>query len=96
VADADTELTHLPTQVRGRAVWRSSEERDSWRACVAASVTAAGLAYCAAALAFHAQQPLAAMAARSKAGGGKAKAAAAAEHHAVAAAGSSKGPARRK
>lgn len=57
---------HLPLRLRGRAVWTTPEERDSWRASVAAAATAASLAYCAAALGFHAQRPLQALADRAK------------------------------
>lgn len=63
----------IPIRLRGRAIWMHGEERDSWRASVAAASTAAALSFCAAALVFHAEQPLEALAA-AKAAGGKKKA----------------------
>jgi hypothetical protein len=72
VADEE-EAGHLPARLQATAIWRSPEERASWRACVAAAGTAAALAYCAAALAFHAQQPLQVLASRTKGGAGKGK-----------------------
>jgi hypothetical protein len=46
-------------------------ERKAWRAAVGAAATAASLAFCAAAVAVHAEAPLQALA--SKAKGGKQK-----------------------
>ena len=95
VAETDEPQAHLPIRLRGRAIWHTTAERESWRASVAAAATAASLAYCAAALTFHAERPLQALAERSKKAGGK-------QHKQLPApaqqqqAGSSKGGSRRK
>lgn len=70
---AEEEDTVIPIRLSGRTLWRTAEERGSWRATVAAAGTASCLAYCAAALVFHAEQPLeklAASAAKKSSKGG--------------------------
>jgi hypothetical protein len=72
----DSEGSAIPLRLNGRTVWRTMDERDSWRNSVAAAATAAGLSYCAAALVFHAEGPLQKLAASvakqgKKAGGRK-------------------------
>jgi hypothetical protein len=72
----DSEGSTLPLRLNGRTVWRTADERDSWRNSVAAAATAAGLTYCAAALVFHAEAPMQKLAASvakkgKKAGGRK-------------------------
>lgn len=59
---------HLPARLRGKTIWHTPAEREAWRAAVGAAATAASLAYCAAALAFHAEAPLQALASKGKAG----------------------------
>lgn len=60
----------IPIRLRSKAIWMNGGERDSWRASVAAASTAAALSFCAAALVFHAEQPLQALTAE-RAGSGK-------------------------
>jgi hypothetical protein len=72
----ESDASTIPLRLNGRTVWRTADERNSWRNSVAAAGTAAGLAYCAAALVFHAEQPLQELAASiakkgKKAGGRK-------------------------
>jgi hypothetical protein len=77
-ADPDEEVAeeadpqpHLPFKLKGKTIWHTPAEREAWRAAVGAAATTASLAFCAAALAFHAEGPLQALA--SKAKGGKQK-----------------------
>lgn len=60
-----------PIRLRGKVIWMHGDERDSWRASVAASATSAGLSYLSAALLFHTRRPLEALAAAKAAAGKK-------------------------
>jgi hypothetical protein len=71
VAEPGDPQPHLPGRLKGKAIWHTPAEREAWRAAVGAAATAASLAFCAAALAFHAQGPLQALADKGK--GGKQK-----------------------
>jgi hypothetical protein len=66
VAEEADPQPHLPFRLKGKTIWHTPAEREAWRAAVGAAATAASLAYCAAALAFHAQGPLQVMADKSK------------------------------
>lgn len=73
VAEEADAQPHLPFRLKGKTIWHTTAERNSWRASVAAAATAASLAYCAAALTFHAQRPLRALADKAKGAAGKQK-----------------------
>jgi hypothetical protein len=55
---AEEDETCLPAKLAGATLWQLRDERESWRAATAAAGTAAGVAYCASALAWHAAGPL--------------------------------------
>lgn len=93
MAEEEEPQHHLPLRLRGdnKTLWHTPEEREAWRACVAAAATAASLSYCAAGLAWHARGPLEQLGRKSGGkSGGKQKQAAAAQQ-----AGSSMGSRRR-
>lgn len=83
---------HLPFRLKGKTIWHIPAEREAWRAAVGAAATAASLAFCAAALVFHAQGPLQALGEKGKGGKQKQLQAPAQQQQA----GSSRGGSRRK
>lgn len=91
VADEEDSEGHLPQRLRGKTIWHTPAERESWRASVAAATTASNIAYCAASLVFHAQATLQALAGKHAPGSSKQKPTAAAQQ-----AGSSRGGSRRR
>jgi hypothetical protein len=92
VAEEADPQPHLPSRLRGRTIWHTPAEREAWRAAVGAAATAASLAFCAAALAFHAEAPLQALASKAKRGKQKQQLPPPQKQHA----GSSRGGSRRR
>lgn len=71
MAEPSDPQPHLPARLKGKTIWHTPAEREAWRAAVGTAATPASLAFCAAALTFHARGPLQALAEKGK--GGKQK-----------------------